>query len=244
MPKKDWDVVAQLDPLWGILSEPKKKFRKWDINEFFLSGKNEVEYLMHCVKKLGYPQYLDSALDFGCGVGRITMPLSKYFRRCYGLDISELMIEKAKAFSKGATQASEIVYSNDTNLEQFPDETFDLVYSIFVLQHLPQRYMLKDQIKEFLRVLKRNGLLVFQVPNFIPFLNRFRIGLTLYRILAVAGLSKETLYNTYGLLPVTMNYLKDKDVRELLISHQGKLLDFRFGPNSGGVKIATYYVTK
>lgn len=237
-------MVAQLDPLWGILAEPEKKFRKWDIHEFFLRGENEVLDLMNCANRLGYPQNRDCALDFGCGVGRVTIPLSKHFRQCYGIDISEGMIEKAKTFSKDVVQDSNVIYLNDTNLKQFSDETFDLVYSMFVLQHIPQRSVLKNQIKEFVRILKHNGLLVFQVPNFISYLSRVRIGLGLYRLFAFAGLSNESLYNTFGMLPVAMNYIEDKEVRALLSSLQAKVIDFRLGPNPGGVNNATYYVTK
>jgi ubiquinone/menaquinone biosynthesis C-methylase UbiE len=230
--------------LWGILSEPQKKFQKWNEHEFLLRGENEVAYLMHCAKTLGYPQNWDAALDYGCGVGRVTLPLSKYFQKCYGMDISEVMIQKAKIFSKDMEKPP--IYLNDVDLEQFPDGTFDLVYSMLVLQHIPQRSMSRNYIKEFVRVLKQNGLLIFQVPTHIPLSNRFRIwiGEKFYRILNIAGMSNETLYNKYGLLPVVLNYIEHDDVRSLITSQQGKVLDVKLGPNFNGVSNSTYYVTK
>ena len=38
-------------------------------------------------------------LDFGCGVGRISRVLMQHFSEGFGIDVSETMIEKAKAFS-------------------------------------------------------------------------------------------------------------------------------------------------
>lgn len=234
--------MAQLDPLWGILSEPDKKFQKWDVDEFFLRGENDVTYLMHCAKTLGYPQNWECALDFGCGVGRVTIPLSKHFQKCYGLDISEVMINKAKTFAKDSDRPP--VYLNDINLEQFSDGKFDLVYSVFVLQHIPEQSALRDCITEFVRVLKKGGLLVLQIPTFISRINRTKIGIKLYRILAFAGIRGETLYNNYGLLPVTMNYIADEKLRSLLAALGAKVLDVQIAPKSNGVASSTYYVTK
>jgi ubiquinone/menaquinone biosynthesis C-methylase UbiE len=227
--------------LWGILSEPDKKFQKWDVDKFFLRGESDVAYLMHCAKTLGYPQNWDCALDFGCGVGRVTIPLSKHFKKCYGLDISEVMIAKAKTFAKNADHSP--IYLNDINLEQFSDQTFDLVYSVFVLQHIPQQTAIKRCINEFVRVLKQNGLLVFQVPTSVSHIIKIKIGIKLYRILAFAGIRREALYNNYGLLPVTMNYVEDKEVRLLLTSAAAKLLDVQVA-KSNGVSSSTYYITK
>jgi len=241
--KQDWEVVAELDPLWGILAEPIKKFAKWKVDEFFLRGEHEVIDLMHCAVKLGYPENRDCALDFGCGVGRTTIALANHFRQCYGVDISELMIEKARTL-KNIPLESSLVYESDNNLERFSDDTFDLVYSMFVLQHFPQRSTMKYYIKEFVRVLKKNGLLVFQVPTFIPFLYRFHLGIKLYRILTIVRVSKKMLYKRFGLLPIVMNFIPDQQVRTLLSSQHARVLDIRVALDSSGVCSSTYYVTK
>src|SRR5690348_1397015 len=94
--KQCWEDMAQLDPCWAILSDPAKKFGKWNLDAFYLTGEQEILKLMDSVRDLGYPRVMDSALDFGCGLGRLTRALSNYFSRCVGVDISEEMIRRAK----------------------------------------------------------------------------------------------------------------------------------------------------
>ena len=46
---------------------------------------------------LGRPLRHGTALDFGCGVGRLTHALAPHFERTYGVDVSSTMIEQAQA---------------------------------------------------------------------------------------------------------------------------------------------------
>jgi ubiquinone/menaquinone biosynthesis C-methylase UbiE len=63
----------------------------------------------------------------------------------------------------------------ETNLQLFDDSYFDLVYSVIGLQHQPRRAVVFSYVKEFLRVLRRDGLLVFQLPCYVPVRNRIQI---------------------------------------------------------------------
>ncbi len=38
------------------------------------------------------------ALDFGCGIGRLTQLLCKFFKKCIGVDISKEMIKLANKY--------------------------------------------------------------------------------------------------------------------------------------------------
>src|SRR5205809_501859 len=80
--KRDWNDLADLDPLWAILSHKNKKFR-WDLNEFFSTGQTEIDKTIKIAEQLDYPRDWDLALDFGCGVGRLTRALAKNFQECY-----------------------------------------------------------------------------------------------------------------------------------------------------------------
>ena len=44
--KKNWEKMGELDPLWAILSEPSKRGRGWDVDEFFANGQLEIQGLM------------------------------------------------------------------------------------------------------------------------------------------------------------------------------------------------------
>lgn len=94
--KRDWEDLGKVDPLWAILSSPEKKFGNWNIDDFFVTGTIEIDKAMACAAKLGHPAGREVALDFGCGVGRLTRALARHFRHCHGVDISESMLARAR----------------------------------------------------------------------------------------------------------------------------------------------------
>jgi ubiquinone/menaquinone biosynthesis C-methylase UbiE len=103
------------------------------------------------------------ALDFGCGVGRLTQPLACHFEEVTGVDISQSMIELAKRYNQSGERCRCYVNTAE-DLGLFNDCEFDLVYSSLVLQHMAPRYAL-GYIREFIRLLQPNGLLVFQMAG-------------------------------------------------------------------------------
>src|SRR6266545_7809449 len=83
-----WHTQGRVDPLWAILSDPAKKGRRWDAEEFFATGVREVERLMSYLRGLpGAALGRRAALDFGCGVGRLTQPLAEHFTEVVGVDL-------------------------------------------------------------------------------------------------------------------------------------------------------------
>jgi SAM-dependent methyltransferase len=56
-----------------------------------------------------------------------------------------------------------IVEYQDARCLSYADETFDLVYSISVIEHIPERGD-ADALAEFARVLKPNGVIIVEVP--------------------------------------------------------------------------------
>lgn len=161
--RKSWDKLGATDALFAVLTKKDKIGGRWDKDEFFLTGKNEVgttlQYLRS--KKIAIPS--GTALDFGCGVGRLTQALADYFSEVHGVDIAESMIKLAREYNrKGARCIYHLNTENDLKL--FPDAGFDFVYSKITLQHMEPQYA-RNYIKEFLRVLKPGGLIVFQMPE-------------------------------------------------------------------------------
>src|SRR5437763_375944 len=71
----DGEERAAIDPLYAILSEPSKRGGRWDKDEFLATGAQEVASLVAKAGRLGYPKRRTTALDFGCGVGRIARAL-------------------------------------------------------------------------------------------------------------------------------------------------------------------------
>jgi SAM-dependent methyltransferase len=160
---KNWNDFAKADPLWSILTEDDKKGNRWDEEEFFEKGKKEIDELMKYSRSLNIDVKRGMALDFGCGVGRLTQALADHFEEVHGVDISPRMIELANEHN---SHGSRCVYhlNGRSDLQLFDDDVFDFIYSTITLMHMEPKYSM-NYIKEFLRVLSPNGLLVFQQPN-------------------------------------------------------------------------------
>ena len=161
--QKQWEQLAVDDPLWAILTDPDKKDRRWDTAEFFASGRAEVAHVVSILDRLGHPAARRTALDFGCGVGRLTQALADYFDQVTGVDISASMVAQACEFNRQADRVR-YVLNTENHLAQFPADTFDLVYSNIVLQHIPPRHS-RQYVREFVRILRPGGLALFQIPS-------------------------------------------------------------------------------
>jgi ubiquinone/menaquinone biosynthesis C-methylase UbiE len=70
--------------------------------------------------KLGHPMQRESALDFGCGVGRLTRALSRYFNQSYGIDISASMIKKAQELNQSYPNC-QFIFNDKADLRFFSD---------------------------------------------------------------------------------------------------------------------------
>ena len=161
--RQNWNKLGEIDPLWAILSDPRKKKNGWNKDEFFKTGEAEIEWLMDYVGSLPLKIPRSEALDFGCGVGRVTQALCKYFDHCSGVDIAGSMIRLANEYNQYGDRCRYYV-NGPEDLRMFSDDHFDFIYSNIVLQHMEAEYS-KRYIKEFVRLLKIGGLAVFQVPS-------------------------------------------------------------------------------
>jgi SAM-dependent methyltransferase len=160
--QNDWENLAERDALGAILTDASRAGGKWDITEFMATGDAEVETVMSHLARIGQiPDYDGEALDFGCGVGRLTQSLARRFASCAGVDISPQMIEKAVALNRYA-HCRYMVHS-DTRLP-FADASFSFIYSNIVLQHVPARFS-EQYLRDFVRVLAPGGVLVFGVQD-------------------------------------------------------------------------------
>ncbi len=96
-------------------------------------------------------------LEIGCGGGLFTNMIKRYYPDCevYGIDLDENHINFAK--EKCRELNLDVKYSvADVRSLPFESETFDLVYSHTVVEHVP----FDDFIREQRRVLKTGGDLV------------------------------------------------------------------------------------
>ncbi len=161
--RKGWEKWGKIDPMYAILTVPDRLGNKWNEQEFFRSGEEEITWVLAHIASKGIQVQYHSALDFGCGIGRLSQALARYFEEVHGVDIASTMIDKARQFNRFGGRMQ--YYVNKTNdLSLFPDNSFDLIYSIITLQHLEPRYIIR-YIEEFIRTVRVGGIMVFQVPS-------------------------------------------------------------------------------
>lgn len=161
-----WKELGKNDPMWVVLTDPTKLGGGWKPEDFFATGVAEIEGIWQQLSALNVRVQSGAALDFGCGLGRLTQALCPKFDRCVGVDISESMLAGARSFNQFPDKC-QFILNSDPDLRQFGDRTFDFVLSLIALQHTPTRFQ-KRYVGDFLRILKPGGIAFFQVADCPP----------------------------------------------------------------------------
>jgi ubiquinone/menaquinone biosynthesis C-methylase UbiE len=117
--------------------------------------KNEFIDVLH---KTALSNYLslsgkEQVLDFGVGTGRFTSWLSDKVLSIVGIDVTKEMLYEAKKANLGVNV--EVLLCNGTNTP-FKDESFDIILSVWVLQHFPDEDF-RNAVKHLIRQLKKGG---------------------------------------------------------------------------------------
>jgi SAM-dependent methyltransferase len=223
-----WDRQAHADPMWAILTDPAKADGRWDPQEFFATGTHEVDVFMQRAEAWGHPLARRAALDFGCGIGRLTQALAGHFEQVYGVDIAPRMIELAREHNRQGSRC-EYRWNPENHLQSFGDGSMNMIYSWITLQHMRPRHA-REYMREFLRVLAPGGLLLFQYPS-----RPISFGLTLGRWTAFLSRPR----------PMYMNGMNRNEVVALLERGSGRILDIRQDDQSiPGYHSLCYAVTR
>ena len=133
-----WKHWGRFDPYRAVLFNERYKRERLNesFQEFIQSGQAYIDLLMQKVEQLSPGLPLHTAVEFGCGVGRLAIPLAKRFRKVIGVDISpEMLNESRQNCSRFGVSNAEFVLSDDL-LSLVPSEV-QLVHSCKVLQHIP-----------------------------------------------------------------------------------------------------------
>ncbi|HVB92608.1 MAG TPA: class I SAM-dependent methyltransferase [Acidimicrobiales bacterium] len=208
--------------MWAIISDRDKKHARWDLHEFLESGRTEVARALETIRATGLSLGTGSALDFGCGLGRLTAALGQHFDHVMGLDVSPAMVLSAQRIHHGVS-GLEFTANLRADLNMLASESFDFVFTSRVLQHLPDPEMAKAYISEFVRVLKPGGIAQFQIPvrtGFRMFANRR----TPYVVLRRLGLSPAFLYGRLGLHPMHLISVPFDEVRATIVDAGSRIV--------------------
>lgn len=105
-----------------------------------------------------------ASLDLGCGIGRHVKYLDECGLNPYGVDLSDTAISMGKRWfeSIGKPELSERLTVGSVTALPYEDNFFDICVSHGVLDSMPREIALKG-LQEAYRVLKRNGLMYFDL---------------------------------------------------------------------------------
>lgn len=137
---REWEAFGRADPYFGVLAQP--QFRSTAIDEssrvdFFERGEAEVRGTLATMRELvGDRLRLGRTLDFGCGVGRLTIPLARVCTTVVGVDASAAMLDEARQNCLRAGVSNIELVPSRPNLAGV-DGPFDFVHSYIVFQHIP-----------------------------------------------------------------------------------------------------------
>ncbi len=155
----NWKIIGANDPYFGVLTCERflrNNMAENDRQAFFETGRSDVDFIAH---HLSGVERIESVLDFGCGVGRLSIALAEKFRNVVGVDISPAMLDEAR---KNATQFGA---TNTSFLSEFPGHEFDLAVSYIVFQHI-QPHQGMHLLKTLLERVKIGGQVAIQITFF------------------------------------------------------------------------------
>ena len=160
---RDWTIWGENDPYFGVLSTP--KFRASQIAstkpEFMAEGEAYVDRHLAEIEAYLGKVGCKKALDFGCGVGRLAIPLARRFESVVGLDVSVGMLRESERNAAEAGLTNTTFYVSDDSLSNAPDK-FDFVHTYIVLQHIPVSRGMKI-IQELLERVEFDGIVSLHV---------------------------------------------------------------------------------
>jgi 2-polyprenyl-3-methyl-5-hydroxy-6-metoxy-1,4-benzoquinol methylase len=201
---KAWEYYGKEDPYYGVLTQERytsKKLSEEGKEEFFATGERYVDSVLKTVR-----DHLDSsfrpvrALDFGCGVGRLALPLARASDSVVGVDVSESMLAVAEANAKAQGLANVTFVKGDDSLSRVSGR-FNFIHSFIVFQHIPPN---RGAVifKKLIDLLQDDGIGVLHVT---------------YSYAGTVGLGRRVLKAAKQSLPFfagTLNVLRGRPFRE------------------------------
>ena len=163
-----WNRAGEAAPHWSVLTE--ERFLPQNIvanlEAFYASGAWDAQVLDATLARIGRrADQLQHCVDYGCGVGRVTLQLARRFPQVTGLDISAPHLHLAReTFRRAGFEHVALTQVRADHL--MPVESFDLWYSRIVLQHCPPPVTM-NILRHVFRALNIGGVAMFQLPVWI-----------------------------------------------------------------------------
>jgi 2-polyprenyl-3-methyl-5-hydroxy-6-metoxy-1,4-benzoquinol methylase len=166
--QSQWRALGQSDPFWSVLTHDEFRaanLTREALDAFYHSGESSAGLidLFAARNKTSLPKGV--CVDFGCGVGRVSMHLAERFDKVIAVDISEGNLRQCgeMAARRGLSNIECHLLRSPQDLSHLPD--VDFVYSMIALQHNtpPIQKLMLDML---LGKIKNGGGFLFQTQTF------------------------------------------------------------------------------
>lgn len=159
--RNDWNCRAQENAYHYVATGQEA----WSQEEFYNSGLETVRnHILNDLTNIcqGKRPSDMKVLEIGCGAGRVTRPLAELFGEVHAVDISSDMVRLARQNVSRLSNAF-IYLNNGFDLSVVPQSEFDFAFSNLVFQHVPNRQIVQNYVKDVHRLLRSESLFKFQV---------------------------------------------------------------------------------
>ena len=166
--KHEWTHLGETEPYWSTITQPQYHRDQFEEHrkQFYDSGKYVVDIFMASMRRNNInPNVIQSVLEVGCGVGRMTQFLAKSFTNVIATDISmpHINVGKAQINMQNLTNVEFIHWDDPRALYRMPN--VDAVLSVITLQHNPPPVMVWI-LKNLFACLNPGGVAYIQVPTY------------------------------------------------------------------------------
>lgn len=161
-----WRKLGAEDPYWGVLTEPRyhaERLTPESLDEFFRSGELHLSEVLSTIRRARPGFQPARALDFGCGVGRVTAAMSRELEAVVGVDVSDGMLEEARKNIAARGRPDRVTLAHQA------EGKFDFAHSYIVLQHMPAKAGLAA-MRAMVNNLNPGGVALLHFPfwRFVP----------------------------------------------------------------------------
>ncbi len=153
-----WEDFARENAEYYVLTGIGRSAGPAAIKQFFESGREVAAAVIRDVADL-LPGH-ELVVEFGCGVGRLLIPMARHFKTLIGVDIAPTMIEKLNANCRRFGVPNVMGVLADEPWERSCGA--DLIYSWLVFQHIEEIGIIEDALRRLAASLQPRGVALLQ----------------------------------------------------------------------------------
>jgi SAM-dependent methyltransferase len=220
-PDSAWKAWGEKNPYFGVISHPRfldANLNDDSLRDFFAGGKLHVQHIYDVIRATIQPAFQPArVLDYGCGVGRIAIPLAERADTVVGVDISPAMLKQAGENCQRFNVASSVRLLSVDEMDSLEPASFGLVHSSIVFQHIP---CARGEVilRKLIARLEEGGVgaIHFTYSDRRPFLRRVGAAISA-RVRLVGGLRNLANHLPFSAPPMQMNSYSMNRIFDILI---------------------------